>query len=450
MTSVEVPMLRASAAFAGRLIEASRRFGDMKYRFHRRVNWSYRYDHQFYEHETQCFLAAPDAYLAGKQPAVSQIADVFAQELGYKQVVNVMLKVCAHWLFYVLGRFADHGIRATGFTIYRKGYADDIELVFDSDEASVVRAVYPFPINLRRQLRYLRFLRQKNYRFKLAGNPYAPRDLVHFLVRRDINSLRRLEARAQVRHAYQVVALGVKTIQLSDEFDIGSLDFARTLTRFPVQVINSAHGVGKYLPVHAYQEFHVITERQAQYYLAARPCRYTLRELNDRAALPVAEVTEADSQVVRCIFLSQVFSGVSEVVASNEAHVVDRLKAEFAGSREVRLFYRPHPNRREPDAPDGFELLLGLDDVNGRPNTIFASFYSTCQIDPAFKGRKILLRAPLIYPEIVFDDSEEIINVDELVVLFRGLAENLGGHARSDRSAITQINKHHNLDSRGG
>ncbi len=426
MNHLEIPLLRESAAFARRLIEASRSFGESPYQFHRRVNWSHRYCTQFYQTESDCFQSAPGAYLAGRHQVAPQLEDVLALRLGPKQVAKILLKVAAHWLFYVLGRLADGRVRRSGATIYRKSYVDEIELVFDPDQLRVVRAVYPFPINLGRQLRYLRYLHDKGHPFKLDGNPYSPKDLLRFLLRRDLRSLSRMESRAQVRHAHEVVALGVRSIQLSDEFDIGSLDFCRTLARFPVHVVNSAHGVGKYLPVHAYQEFHVITERQAQYYYATRSCRYSLRRLNDKAGTTVAPLPGAVTSAIRFIFLSQMFAGVSDIIANNEARVVERLVAEFAGSPQVKLLYRPHPNSHRPVVPKGFERLRRLEDVNGQPSTLFASFFSTCQIDPAFKGRKILLRGELLHPEIAFDASETIFDLNELVAFIKREAGSLG------------------------
>jgi hypothetical protein len=415
MFKIEIPLLRESAAFAERLIEASRRFDDVKYQFHRRVNWTQRYDETFYVLEADCFQSDPEAYLAQQHQVAPQAVDVFVQKLRPKQIVLVLMKVVAHCLFRVLGRVSSRGLRLSGTSTYRKCYVEDIELVFDPEQADVVRAVYPFPLNTGRQLRYLRFLHARGYPFKLAGNPYLAMDLLHFLWRRDVQSLQRLESRAQVRHARQVAMEGFKTVQLSDEFDIGSLDFARTLAHLSVHVINSAHGVGKYFPMHAYQEFHVITERQTQYYHAVRPCRYTLRTLNDRAVLSSPDPELIVSPGIRFVFLSQVFEGVTDVVARNEGIVLNRLNAEFADSPDIRLLYRPHPNRHQLVVPQGFQLLSSLNEVNGQPGTVFASFFSTCQIDPSFKGLKVLVRGELIYPEISFDSSEKIFNLNDLL-----------------------------------
>ena len=201
VSAVEIPLLRESVAFSARLRDATRRFAEPRYQHHRRVNWSYRYDRGFYAREAARFVEAPDAYLSGRLAPDMELADVYALRLSARQTVTTLLKVLAHLAFHALGRFADGAFRRRGIPIYRKCYVDDIELVFDPAEAGVVRAVYPFPINLARQLRYLRWLRRNGLRFKLDGNPYLLGDVVRFVARRDVRSLMRLESRAQIRQA---------------------------------------------------------------------------------------------------------------------------------------------------------------------------------------------------------------------------------------------------------
>lgn len=437
MSPLEIPLLRESAAFARRLVEGARTFGQPRYHFHRRVNWSYRYSETFYARESRLFQAGPASYLQGQATEAPDLDDVYTRPLRGKQVLTVVAKVLAHRLFAGLGRLADQGLRRDGIGIYRKAYVDDIELVFDPRQTSVVRAVYPFPINVKRQLRYLRFLHAKEHRFKLAGNPYAAGDFWQFLRQRNVRSLMRLESRAQVRHAREVAALGVHTVQLSDEFDIGSLDFARTLARHALDVVNSAHGVGKYFPVHAYQCFQVLTLRQRDYYLATRACDYPLRLLNDSTSsagtVAVATASTAGLEhepIVRLVFLSQAFAGISPIVTESEVELMALLGSAFAADPMVQLMYKPHPNAGTASAPRGFERLVSLNAVNGRTSTLFASFFSTCQIDPAFKGRKVLIRSHLIFPEIAFDASEPMFDPVGLVAYIRELTHQAKQAAR--------------------
>ena len=428
MSAAEIPLLRESAAYVSRLMEGARSYAQPAYAFHRRVNWSYRHGQAFYAREARLFSAAPEDYFDGRVSEAPVLEDVFAQRLRWKQSLVVLAKVAAHGLFRVLGGLGSLGgraVRVDGIGTYRKGYVDDIELVFDVDEPGVVRAIYPFPISVRRQLRYLGYLKRSGFRFKLAGNAYVAADVWRFILHRNVRTLARLESRAQVRHAREVAALGVHTVQLSDEFDIGSLDFARTLARHSLRVVNSAHGVGKYLPMHAYQAFDVLTLKQQQYYHAVRPCVYRLRQLNvqtQAAAAPEAMPLPGPCGI-DVVVLSQSFGGAPGLIEDSETQLVAGLARELAGLAGVRLHYKPHPNRHAPTTPRGFEMLKDLKVVNGRPGTVFLSFFSTCQIDPAFQGRKILVRARLIHPEISFDDSEEIVDIDRVGGMLRALAQ---------------------------
>ncbi len=437
MKTVEIPLLRESSAFAVRLMDAARRFGDGRYHFHRRVNWSHRFSEDFYDREAECFLRSSADYLAGATAQLAELPDVYAQRLRLRETLNVVVKVLAHWAFALLGHGASRRIRLAAVRTYRKCYVDDIELVFDPSESSVMRVVYPFPLNLRRQLRYLASLRRKGFEFEFAGNAYLPADLLRFLLRRDVRSMMRLESRAQMLHAAQIAGLGIETFQLSDEFNLGSLDFARRLARYPVRVINSAHGVGKYLPVHAYPVFHVLTRRQQEYYHAVHQCTYPLRSLNDVAAPLRSEHSAAGAVCTRLVFLSQTFPGLTGIVQDNETVLVTRLQAEFGDRPDITLHYKPHPTSNLRKAPPGFEVLTDLNQVNGRTGTMFVSFFSTCQIDPTFKGRKVLVRGHLIHPEISFDASEEIVNLDELVTMVHaGLRRGKGAQATAFATSL--------------
>jgi hypothetical protein len=429
MNSIEIPLLRESATYARRLIQAAQSFAESRYHFHRRINWSYRYSEIYYSHESTLFQAMPDEYIRGDVSAEPQLEDVYTKHLNGKQIFTVVMKVIAHTLFALVGRLADYGVRRAKVGIYRKAYVDDIELVYDPVQPSVVRAVYPFPINLQRQLRYLRFLHRQGYRFKLAGNPYGIRDFIRFLRQRSVRALMRMESRAQIRHARDVAALGVHTVQLSDEFDIGSLDFVRTLSRFGVSGENSAHGVGKYFPVHAYQTFFVLTKRQIDYYIASRHCTYHLRQLNDLSeAIPPNALDSGHDLVL----LSQSFGGGDNLINHAETLLVQRLQHDLSTVQNLRLHYKPHPNHPNPLPPPGFALLKEITSINGRPGTVFLSFFSTCHIDPKFKGKKFLISANLIHPEISFDDTEEIVDIDMLIskIKFLNIARSPKQHSQ--------------------
>ena len=134
------------------------------------------------------------------------------------------------------------------------------------------------------------------------------------------------------------------------------------------------------------------------------------------------------------MFLSgQTTLGIGEsLLVSHEAAAFRRLGAEFDSSTAVRLLYRPHPNNHDSTPPPGFKLLATLEPVNGQPNTVFVSYNSTCQIDPAFQGRKILIRGELMCPETWFDTSEEMMDLGQLVAELH----RIGHEARKGRAPL--------------
>lgn len=420
MTHPEIPLLRCANTYACRLFEAAKKFAESRYQFHRRVNWSYRYSKQFYEYESARFVDSPQQYINNQIDSTYLLEDVFKAQLSMKQVAIVTVKVLAHWIFYILGALKSVGAKGK-FGIYRKAYVDDIELVFDPDQPNVLRAVYPFPLNIIRQFSYFLFLRRNGYKFKTDGNPYSPVDFLKFLIKRNLRSLQRMESRAQIRHAYEVAAMGVNTIQMSDEFDVGNLDFCRAIRRLKIRIINSAHGVGTYLPVHVFHEFHVLTQHQRNYYMPIYGCEYKLRSLNVKKRNIDSPVVAHGLSKVALVFLSQTSFSVSQVVSENEAKVISRLAAEFASSPKIELLYKAHPNNQAAIVPPGFQPLRNLAAVNGHPGTIFVSLFSTCYIDPNFIGRKFLIRIGLIYPELVFDNMDDILNLDDLMQYLRQL-----------------------------
>lgn len=423
-------MLRQSRAFVQRLARATQVHGLTRYHLHRRINWHHRYDSDFYQSEASLFTADVDSYIEDKCPAEPRVADLYSQRVRPRTLLVSLAKIFAHSLFLLLGSLAAGRHRNAGLHIYRKAYVDDIEIVYDTAQPSVLRAVYPFPVSVRRQWRYLIHLWRKGYAWQLTGNRYGVRDILCLLVKRDLRSLQRMESRAQIRSALAIAKAGFKTTQLSDEFDLGSLDFCRTLSRNGLHVVNSAHGVGKYLPVHAYREFHILTGRQREYYTATRDCIYSRRLLNGRAPA-VAGVQSrdiaTDTSRINLVFLSGRSSrGIGEeFLALNESAALSRLGPAFGTSEGVRLLFRPHPNNHNPIAPPGFELLTTLDTVNGQASTVFVSYSSTCQIDPAFDGRKVLIRGQFMYPETWFDSTEEMMSLDELDNELRRLEQGL-------------------------
>ncbi len=425
----QIPLLRNSYAFSSRLIAAGKCFGEPKYYYYRRVNWSYRYDTKYYEQEARLFAQCPRSYIDGKTNQVSELSDIYALKLSKKNVLTIFLKVTAHWLFRILGNFSFNRTKTNSNEIFRKCYVDDVEKIYDPEQINVIRFVFPFPLSLKRQLKYFAYLHSQKFTFQLCGNPYIFSDLIRLAIRRDLRSLVRLESRAQILQARYTTKSGFRSFQLSDEYDIGSLDFCRYLTRYGADVVNSAHGVGTYFPIHAYTSFYVLTKRQQEFYRAIRRCAYNLRQLNDfslfGSSANVREPIQGQSGIT-VVFLNQAIQGLDDsYLVEREKRLLIQIGKALSENDRIKLYFKPHPNNLKTLPPAGFEKITKIDTVNGKVGTVFASYYSTCQIDPTFKGRKCLISDDFIFPEILFDETEEILSVDSFVGLVKDMANHI-------------------------
>lgn len=412
MADTDVPLLKESRAYVRRLEKGVEAFREGKYHTARRTNWSYRFASAFHATEAELFRKNPDAYLDVPDQPEPRVEDVYPQRLGSRRVLEILAKVGAHWTFGAIGRVTGL-FRSTGKArTYRKCYVDEMENIFDPDEAGVVRYVFPFPLSVKRQWRYLRYLVDRRYQFRLAGYPYGAGDLLNFLARRDVRSLKRLETRAQLRLGRAIRAEpNWSTIQLSDEFDICSLDFVRAVKRFGLHTVNSSHGVGKYFPVHAYDEFRILMHGQADYYRAIGPCRYVRQDL--RSSGQDADWVEGGSgHALQLVFVSQTSSRAGAYMERCEADVLQSLLDRFGGRDDIELWIKVHPNRSKPIKVQGFSILPGLSALRSSTDTVFVSFFSTSHIDPAFKGRRYLLSYDLIKPSIAFDDDGSILDLN--------------------------------------
>lgn len=413
MSFTEIPLLRNSKSYSHRLKISVKGYGGGTYHLARRVNWSYRYSDLYYQREAQLFTKQPAAYLSLEVPETPEVEDVYAKKLSFKDILRCLLKVSAHWLFLVLGTGMRRRAQRKRSTILRKGYVDDVELVYDPDADGVLRLVFPFPLGVKRQYRYVARLCREKRDFALCGVPYAPGDILQLLRYRTVGTMERMETRAQIRLAKYLARFPARKMELSDEYDIGCLDFCRTLHRFGFHVTNSAHGVGTYLPVHAFDRFSVLTSQQESYYHALRSCEYVERRLN--APLVRRPSVRSDDPVM-VVMLGQAVPHVSQITRQAERDLLDRLGQTIALLPDIKVFYKPHPNMLHGGSPpDGVVSISDLKGINGHPKAVFCSFYSTCQIDPSFVGRKYLIRTPLIHPEIIYGDSELILTTEEFI-----------------------------------
>ena len=406
----DIPLLEQTVPFAQRIEAQVLRLGLSRYRHRRLVNFVFKYDTQYLEAEVERFYAYPEDFPGDGTPRCRITEGLLDAKVGGKTLVRQALKVCAHMVFRLIGSLqAGH---VGGYRIVRRCYVEDVEALFPNNDVPV-RLVYPFPLNPRRQLAYIRFLRTNGYAYVLSGLPYRFSDLVRtFVTERTYASFLRLESRAQMAHAFALARRfpDLEQIECSDEYDIGSIYFCSALRRLGVNSLNVAHGIGKYLPCHAYTHMQVMTQSQIKYYQTFNRMDVSFGLISDNVQ---NRLDIGDDVAV--VLLGQYSAGQSHHIRDAERQMVQILEGLAGDFSGARFFYKKHPNNAEEDAANtAIESLAGRL-VQGRPERVVQiSLYSTCQVDPNFIGDKYLVESRYVKPQFAFDDEEPVIAIEDL------------------------------------
>ncbi|KPF48699.1 hypothetical protein IP87_12410 [beta proteobacterium AAP121] len=264
--------------------------------------------------------------------------------IGWNHVGLLLAKALLHRLFRLLA-----GRAAAGDTLVR-AWVEVSAAMYPAEVRQGQVLVYPFALNVMRQVRFLRWCRREGIQVSLAGMPYSLPAILAGLLRRQPNDLllAQAEMRANARHAQELLAQRPRQLMTSDEFETASLVLYQPLLAACVKVVNTAHGVGNYCPHIAYSEFRVLAPAQSDFYVKRNPdIRYIPLATEKRQITGLSHYSTAAGKPAALVLIHQPFD-LSPLKA--EEAVQAQLDAELARLAQVLcLQYRVkmHPNSRQ-------------------------------------------------------------------------------------------------------
>lgn len=408
---MSIPLFNESLAYAQKIDESIKRLKYGALHHKKLVNFIHKYNSEYYSSEQERFISNPDAYVSDVGVAKDLDEDALNGNVGFSFIAKLLIKTIAHYIFRLLGTIQLLFKEKSTVKIIRKSYVDDVEGLFDQG-AGVVRLIYPFPLNFKRQLRYIGFLRKNKFSFVFSGLPYQVTDLIKLFLYRDYRHFLKLENRAQILHAIEMSRFkNLKGIQCAEEYEIGSLLYGKMMRRLGISVQNCAHGAGKYLPYHSYSLFDVLTREQQNYYGHFNRSRHALKKIKPNNQHRV----KFGGKLVVCL-LGQYSESAPKLLLTDEIEILTILSYLSADNKNLVCLYKKHPNcgSIDLDSFPGVELIEGVM-VGGDPDLVFQlSLYSTCQIDQNFIGRKTLIETTYIKPALAYGDDQPIVHISEL------------------------------------
>ncbi|AOS44991.1 hypothetical protein Verru16b_02060 [Lacunisphaera limnophila] len=324
------------------------------------------------------------------------------------------VKALVHWVFRCFRRKLRPGAMLRAWVeVSLKMYGQEM------DRSAPDIRVYPFPISLMRQVRFLASLRGRRLTWSFEGVPYRLADFIRALRGRLTDrGLAQAEAFGYLAHADELVRAGITTLYTSDEFEVGAVVMHQRLGGSGVRSVNTAHGVGGYCPRIAYTEFRVISRSQAAFYQRDNPAiRYTLRANANRALvrLPPVPAGQTGRSVV------YIHQNWEELGFTFEAGIQQRICSaltEVAKIPGIRISLKVHPNSSKKtlaalrrDWPGA--ILRDFADLPAiKP--IFIIMNSTTYFELGEAGPVLACKDHTLAPELYFGEGLDAFTLDAL------------------------------------
>ena len=288
--------------------------------------------------------------------------------------------------------------------------------------------VYPFALNVLRQLRFIRWCRLEGIRVSLAGMPYSLIDILLCLLRRQPSDLllAQVEMRAAVCHAQELLMWYPRRLFTSDEFETASFMLYQPLLVAGVNVVNSAHGVGNYCPHIAYSEFRVLSASQSNFYAERNPeiC-FTSLTTARRFIKGLSPYAQQRGKPVALVLIHQPFE-VSPLKAEEAVQwALDTELARVAHVLNIKYLIKMHPNSpklfnkvaRRAFNGEAVNNWAALDDF--RP--IFVTINSTVFFDARGVAPVLVFAGPTFDPSIYFTPPIMTLTLQNAEVVLRSL-----------------------------
>lgn len=344
--------------------------------------------------------------------------------IGWNHVGLLLAKAVLHRLFRWLpstGNYESTFVRA---------WVDSSASLYPSEIRQGTVLVYPFALNLIRQLQFLKWCRREGIKFRLIGLPYSPLKILVDIVARRPNDLilAYAEIAANKRHSKELLDLAPSRLLTSDEFETASIVLYQSLLTAGIEVINTAHGVGNYCPNIAYSEFRVITKAQRDFYMERNPnIRYTLVNSKIRRPKGLLPYAESIGKPVILVLIHQSFE-VSPLRA--EEFVQFQLDSELARLSKlfgVKYLIKIHPNSHNSRTVRGQRSFQGesirdwSELVAFRP--IFITINSTVFLDVRGVAPVLAFAGPTFDPFLYFTPPIMTFTLQDLESVLRGLLQ---------------------------
>ena len=265
--------------------------------------------------------------------------------------------------------------------------------------------IYPFGLNIRRSISFIKRCKLTYPRVSLMGIPYSIKDFLMLIFSKQRNLSYRIlifEYEAFKKHSLELEPFD--RVLTSDEYQPATYVLYKRLK--DTFVHNKAHGIGCYNPYVAYDKFSVLNSVQASFYQCFNTLDFDVKYSEKEMAI--------ENSFDTIIFVDQ--GDLTEYGYFYE----DRLNREticklksYANSARMNFFIKAHPNRSKKSSQQlersyGVVVLSDISFLDSTP--VFISLYSSAYFEFRKHGSFFFVKDELFDSSVLF--GENILQLD--------------------------------------
>lgn len=336
--------------------------------------------------------------------------------IDFSHFKKIFVKLVLHRIYRLL-------FRKIACTSAIRSWVEISQIMYGDKYDNSLILIYPFVLNIKRHIRYIKHCFGDYKSVTLCGLPYSLIDYMKLLVSSSYKDLHcvRFELNAYKKHATELGQIGVKHLYTSDEFEAGAFIMVKALQDNGVNVINTAHGMSFGCPYVNYDTFYVYNNAQKDYYaLKSEQVNYIVSPRSNTDPVNCLIDSKENRKVIVLIEANYARLGM-QYYAGLESRAVNAIR-EFGLKYNIDTYVKMHPNRKVPGDLDqfsiaGVKVIRHLSDIK-HAKPVFVSFYSAAYYDFRHLGPFIFIYDGFVRPEEVYGEDglvcaplEEIDNV---------------------------------------
>lgn len=336
---------------------------------------------------------------------LSELGVFNGEYIDKKHIVIFLIKSLSHRLFRLFSKKLPDNI------IVVRGWVDVTESMYMEELKFSRLRIFPFPLGIKRQLKFIGKCKKNGLDYELSGLPYSIFSAFKAIFNghgRD-QAIASMEIIANQKYAIELLKSNVTEIYTSDEFEVGAVAMYELLIDAGVKVTNTAHGVGVYCPFVAYTDFIGFTHSQISFYLKNnKMIRGSCRSYQN-SKIPLRKAEEAKDLPLAFVLMHQNFVDYGLIADADAMSLVAQKVSDISIKLNLPFFIKLHPNSPPSKSKEFERIFCGKVILNYssiyeyRP--VFITINSTSFFDTMEFGPTLVYSGPSFFPEIYYGND---------------------------------------------